>query len=193
MTPAVRTARAEQARNTRRHLLDVALVLFAERGYDGTSLQMIADRMGVTKAAVYYHFHTKADILQALNDAAIEAAAELLDAVSAIGSRRERTERLATGIVDLLLKNRNLMTMLAGDPVMRSRMKQMKSAQGDIRNRAVRTLFGEEATLDQRVAAYAAGAISEIIPYLDDVPDDELRSVLIRTCLHILRVRPRGE
>jgi hypothetical protein len=71
-------------------------------------------------------------------------------------------------------------------------MKAMASTHGDLRDRGVRTLFGDRATLDQRVAAYAAGAISEIVPYLDDVPDDELRSVLIRTCLHILRMPSRG-
>jgi AcrR family transcriptional regulator len=192
MTPAVRTARAEQARETRRRLLDVALDLFAERGYDGTSLQMIADRVGVTKAAVYYHFRTKADILEALNGCAIETMGEVLDAVSQIRSRRERTERLAVGIVDVLLQNRNLMTILAGDPVLHSRMKTVKSAQGDLRERVVDLIFGEDATLDQRVAVYAAGGVTEIIPLLDGVPDDELRSILIHTCLHILRMRPRG-
>jgi AcrR family transcriptional regulator len=192
MTPAVRTARAEQARETRRRLLDVALDLFAERGYDGTSLQMIADKVGVTKAAVYYHFRTKADILEALNECAVEAMDEVLDAVSQIRSRRERTERLAVGIVDVLLQNRNLMTILASDPVLHSRMKTVKSAQGDLRERVVDLIFGEEATLDQRVAVYAAGGVIEIIPLLDGLPDDELRSILIHTCLHILRMRPRG-
>ena len=193
MTPAVRTARAEQARETRRRLLDVALELFAERGYDGTSLQMIADKVGVTKAAVYYHFRTKADILEALSGCAIETMGEVLDAVSQIRSRRERTERLAAGIVDVLMQNRNLMTILAGDPVLNNRMKTVKSAQGDLRERAVDLIFGEDATLDQRVAVYAAGGIVDIVPLLDGVPDDELRSILIHTCLHILRMRPRGQ
>ena len=192
MTAAVGTARAEQARETRRRLLDVALDLFAGRGYDGTSLQMIADKAGVTKAAVYYYFRTKADILEALNECAVETMGEVLDAVSQIRSRRERTERLAVGIVDVLLQNRNLMTILAGDPVLHSRMKTVKSAQGDLRERVVDLIFGEEATLDQRVAVYAAGGVTEIIPLLDGVPDDELRSILIHTCLHILRMRPRG-
>ena len=49
--------------NTRQRIQDVALELFAEQGYEKTSLREIADRLGVTKAALYYHFRTKEDIL----------------------------------------------------------------------------------------------------------------------------------
>ncbi|MFJ3906646.1 TetR/AcrR family transcriptional regulator [Streptomyces sp. NPDC090025] len=53
-----------QARgNTRQRIQDVALDLFAEQGYEGTSLREIAERLDVTKAALYYHFKTKEDIL----------------------------------------------------------------------------------------------------------------------------------
>jgi len=40
--------------------------LLTEVGYEATSLQMIADEMGLTKAAVYYHFRAKTDILHAI-------------------------------------------------------------------------------------------------------------------------------
>jgi len=53
-----------QARgNTRQRIQDVALELFAEQGYEQTSLREIAERLDVTKAALYYHFKTKEDIL----------------------------------------------------------------------------------------------------------------------------------
>jgi len=44
----------------------VALELFAEQGYDKTSLREIAERLGVTKAALYYHFKSKEDIVASL-------------------------------------------------------------------------------------------------------------------------------
>ena len=53
--------------DTRQRILDVALDLFTEQGYDGTSLRQIAERLGVTKAAIYYHFESKEDILLALH------------------------------------------------------------------------------------------------------------------------------
>ena len=53
--------------DTRERILDVALDLFTEQGFDGTSLREIAERLGVTKAALYYHFESKDDILLALH------------------------------------------------------------------------------------------------------------------------------
>jgi AcrR family transcriptional regulator len=52
--------------DTRRQLQSVALELFAERGYDSTSLRELAERLGITKAAVYYHFRSKDEILASL-------------------------------------------------------------------------------------------------------------------------------
>ena len=56
----------ERRTDTREQIRVVALEMFAERGYAGTSLREIAERLGVTKAAVYYHFPTKEDILASL-------------------------------------------------------------------------------------------------------------------------------
>ncbi|MEU3062353.1 helix-turn-helix domain-containing protein [Streptomyces subrutilus] len=52
--------------NTRQRIQDVALELFAEQGYEKTSLREIAERLDVTKAALYYHFKTKEDIIISL-------------------------------------------------------------------------------------------------------------------------------
>ena len=53
---------------TREKIQQVALELFAEQGYDKTSLREIAERLKVTKAALYYHFRTKDDIVASLFD-----------------------------------------------------------------------------------------------------------------------------
>src|SRR6516165_8913480 len=53
--------------STRERILDVALDLFTERGYGDTSLREVADELGFTKAALYYHFEKKEDILLALH------------------------------------------------------------------------------------------------------------------------------
>jgi AcrR family transcriptional regulator len=52
---------------TRERILDVALDLFVEKGYEKTSLREIAERMGFTKAALYYHFASKSELLMALH------------------------------------------------------------------------------------------------------------------------------
>jgi AcrR family transcriptional regulator len=52
--------------DTRERILAVANELFTEQGYEGTSLREISDRLGITKAALYYHFRSKDEILTTL-------------------------------------------------------------------------------------------------------------------------------
>ena len=64
--------------DTRRRALDVALELFAEQGYEKTSLREIAERLDVTKAALYYHFASKEALLAGIVDSLVEPADELV-------------------------------------------------------------------------------------------------------------------
>ena len=62
-------ARARRRRgDTRTRIQQVALELFAEQGYERTSLREIAERLGVTKAALYYHFKSKEDIVRSFTE-----------------------------------------------------------------------------------------------------------------------------
>jgi AcrR family transcriptional regulator len=70
-------------RDTRAEILDVASELFTEKGYDATSLREIADRLGITKAALYYHFRSKDDILRALLEPMNTILADLLERLEA--------------------------------------------------------------------------------------------------------------
>ncbi|MQA94612.1 MAG: TetR family transcriptional regulator [Streptosporangiales bacterium] len=79
--------------DTREQIQEIALELFAEQGYEKTSLREIADRLGVTKAALYYHFKAKDDILRALFDDHLQRVAELADwAEGQPGSQATREE-----------------------------------------------------------------------------------------------------
>ncbi|KUL70003.1 MULTISPECIES: TetR/AcrR family transcriptional regulator [unclassified Streptomyces] len=65
--------------NTRQRIQDVALELFAEQGYEKTSLREIAERLDVTKAALYYHFKTKEEIIVSLFEDLTKPIEELID------------------------------------------------------------------------------------------------------------------
>jgi AcrR family transcriptional regulator len=54
--------------DTRARIQRVALELFAEQGYERTSLREVAERLGVTKAALYYHFKSKEDIVRSFTE-----------------------------------------------------------------------------------------------------------------------------
>ncbi|MEU6556899.1 TetR/AcrR family transcriptional regulator [Streptomyces sp. NPDC046915] len=65
--------------NTRQRIQDVALELFAEQGYEKTSLREIAERLDVTKAALYYHFKTKEEIIVSLFEDLTQPIQELIE------------------------------------------------------------------------------------------------------------------
>jgi AcrR family transcriptional regulator len=73
--------------DTRARIQQVALELFAEQGYDKTSLREIAERLDVTKAALYYHFKSKEDIVRSL----VEDYFGQIDALTAWAKTRPRT------------------------------------------------------------------------------------------------------
>ncbi|WP_430379221.1 TetR/AcrR family transcriptional regulator [Streptomyces sp. B1-3] len=65
--------------NTRQRIQDVALELFAEQGYEKTSLREIAEHLDVTKAALYYHFKTKEEILVSVYDDLTQPILDLIE------------------------------------------------------------------------------------------------------------------
>jgi AcrR family transcriptional regulator len=80
--------------DTRERALAVALELFAHQGYTVTSLREIAERLGVTKAALYFHFRTKEEILHAILRGYLDGIATLVAAAEAEPRSPERQERL---------------------------------------------------------------------------------------------------
>jgi AcrR family transcriptional regulator len=68
---------AERAGDTRERIKQVALEMFTEHGYEQTSLREIAERLGVTKAALYYHFKSKEEIVAAFVEDRVAAMDEL--------------------------------------------------------------------------------------------------------------------
>lgn len=78
------------AGSTRERILDIALALFTEQGYDKTSLRDIAERLGTTKAALYYHFKSKSDILLELHLRLHALGREILDELETLTTGSER-------------------------------------------------------------------------------------------------------
>ncbi|MGP4110018.1 TetR/AcrR family transcriptional regulator [Streptomyces sp. 4N509B] len=73
------STRQPRRSDTRQRIQDVALELFAEQGYEKTSLREIAERLDVTKAALYYHFRTKEDILASVFEDVARPIDELIE------------------------------------------------------------------------------------------------------------------
>ena len=101
----------------RERVLDAAVALFAEHGVHGTSLQMIADRVGVSKAAVYYQFQSKEGIAMEVIRPCIDDIARVIKIADALPDPQQRRAVAVSGLVEMVVRHRRLAVVFYGDPV----------------------------------------------------------------------------
>lgn len=140
----------------RERVLEAALKLFAEHGVGQTSLQMIADELGVTKAAVYFQFKTKEEIVLAVLQPAFDDLATFVPAAEALPARAARLDAALAGLVDLVLEHRRITVVLRGD---RAAAQIIRTHQPllDLIDRLGRLLTGPRPSLSDRVAVAMVG------------------------------------
>jgi AcrR family transcriptional regulator len=183
------------ATDTRTRLLDTALALFAEHGVEGTSLQMIADELGVTKAAVYYHFKTKDEIAEAVAAPLIAQMHQVVEEARDRRTRGAQIDHALAGFVDLVVRHRMLQGLLARDPgILRAVNRSARAPMAwDLRAELGRVFFGPDPTPEDMIMvsvllkglAVAGGA-----PENADVDDETLRGHLFEAGRRLLG-RPR--
>lgn len=101
------------ATDTREQILLAARELILERGYEGTSFAAIAERLGVSKTAVAYHFHPKETLLAALLLPGLEDIQALL--AEPADGRTAGRQRFATSYLEALLRHREVIGVLVND------------------------------------------------------------------------------
>ena len=172
-------------------VVDAAIDLFAEHGVGGTSLQMIADQIGVTKAAVYHQFNTKEEIVLAAAEAELARLAAVIDAAETEASRKRARDVLVTGIVDLAVDRRRTVNTILRDPVIVGYFAEHKRFR-DVMHRLQHVLIGDDAGPEARVrTAMLIAAISGAImhPFVADLDDEMLRRELVRLARGFLGLR----
>jgi AcrR family transcriptional regulator len=101
--PEVRR-KQQRSIDTQRKVLRVARRLFARKGFSGTSTGEILERAGISRGALYHHYASKQDILQAVFEELQEELAERVRQAAAAERRPERTLRAAAdGFLDACL------------------------------------------------------------------------------------------
>jgi AcrR family transcriptional regulator len=163
-------------------VLDAALKLIAERGVSGTSLQMIADVIGVTKAAVYHQFKTKDEIVLVVAESQLPTMEAALDTAEAAESRDKAREVLLGSLIDLAVQHRNLVGLLQTDPVMARLLADHERFQKLIQRMYV-VLIGDDPDPDawMQVAMLSAAIGGAVMhPLMGELDDDTLRRQLHR-------------
>jgi len=153
------------AEQTRRRILDAALELFTEQSYAGTPVRDIAERLGMTKAALYYHFASKEALLVAL-------AEPVIDELDACARDAERSGADTAGIirrlVDLFDDQRHLMKGMLHDASARKVLVEGQHMFAGLR-RLERALAGSAEPADVLRARCAVGAIRGAVMTTEDI------------------------
>ncbi|MGP4055287.1 TetR/AcrR family transcriptional regulator [Mycobacterium sp. 4D054] len=165
----------------RERVLDAALALFADHGVSGTSLQMIADRLGVTKAAVYYQFHSKDEIALAVVKPVYDDIEHLLRIAETLPSAAARRSVSMAGLVELIIRHRRISSVFYGDPTVHRLLEDYDDFRR-IGERLASVLLGPDPNNATRVAismlsAGVHGCVTD--PTIADLADAELQQVLL--------------
>ena len=189
------TADEPGERSTRQRILDIALELFTENGFDKTSLREIADRLGFTKAAIYYHFASKEDILMAIHLRLHEFGREALDSISRTDATPEVWAGLLDRWIDQMLENRALFLFHERNQAALEHLhkERHEADHEDLQVRFREALSNPAIDLEQRVRmASAFGAVMASLALagdvFSDVPSDQLGRLLRDAVGDLLRI-----
>ncbi len=183
--------------DTRARIQQVAVELFAEHGYDKTSLREIAELLDVTKAALYYHFKSKEDIVASL----VEDAYAKIDVLIAWARQQPLTPQARMEILRRYLRLvadfNSVFRMLHQNQAAVNSLDSAKSQGALYRERAralAETLAGPQAPLPERARAMMViGGINIAWAFFEaDADHDELSAALLRGASEVIEGQPAG-
>jgi AcrR family transcriptional regulator len=169
-------------------IIDAAFDLFAEHGVNGTSLQMIADAIGVTKAAIYHQFKTKDEIVFAAVEVELVKVEVALDAADAEEDPARGRELVLAQVIDLAVQRRTMVSAVQHDPVVVRFLAKHEPFRA-LMDRLTTVMTGGDTSADARVrTAMASAAIGGAVldPLVADLDDATLRSLLLHLACGLL-------
>ncbi|WP_086841920.1 TetR/AcrR family transcriptional regulator [Amycolatopsis kentuckyensis] len=170
--------------DTKQRILDVARDLFSKQGVQRTSLQDIADRLGITKPALYYHFPSREDLVRSIIQPLLDDGEEFLRTQEARGDTPVR--ELIEGFFDFNHRHRAPVIMLLAEMPTLADLGLIDRVLG-WRRRLTELICGPEPTLDQSArAVLALGGLQDVCMQFPDAPVEELRAAAVAGALDAL-------
>ena len=146
-----------RAGGTRQRILDIARELFARQGFTGTSIADIAGELGTTTAALYYHFRSKADILNALLAEPMVAYSRIIETLE---SGNPSAEDLLSAFIDLTVDSRELAAIIDRDPAVLAMIdEQLSRTSEEMTQQVMVALAGPGADRASLIRANAAFSV----------------------------------
>ena len=160
--------RSRRGTQTRSQILDASLKLFSERGFARTTVRDIARDAGITDAAIYYHFTSKRELMEALaEERGFVSRIQRLENASTDYPLRETLFWMARGAIDIMDENRDFLRLIL-----------------------VEGLVGDEVALDQYqrlVSRWEQGLVSVLQRYVEkgEMRGDDL-DTLARHIIYVI-------
>ena len=123
--------RTRRGPHTRQQILDASLRLFSERGFARTTVRDIARQAGITDAAIYYHFESKRELLEALvEERGFLSSLQNLARLQADAPLQETLHWTARGAINIMDENRDFLRLiimegLGGDEAAREQYRRL--------------------------------------------------------------------
>ena len=179
--------------DTRETIRAVALELFSTKGFEQTSLREIAERVGLTKASLYYHYSSKQALLLAVVEPVLTGWRAIADEAELLDHTPVNVRRVVERCLDVLLRNRAIVNVFQRDPagvalVARSLWEDSLT----LGRKLVGWLAGPAPTTAEQLRAVAAmevlGSVLAAPTYGVESPESELRDVLLLATLDVLHL-----
>jgi AcrR family transcriptional regulator len=180
--------------DTRGAIRDVAIELFAQHGYGRTSLREIAERLGMTKAALYYHYPSKQSLLLAIIEPLISEWKTAADKAETMQHSTFTVRQVLGDCLDVLLRHRAIAGMFTRDgAAVFEAIGHLYQDILDTHQRLHTWLAGPSPSGADRVRAFAATEVLSTAlaggPAIEDTSDEELRAILLDAAGAVLQLR----
>jgi AcrR family transcriptional regulator len=176
--------------DTRTRLIEAAIDLFTQHSFAGTSLQMIADELGLTKAAIYHHFRTREQLLAAVIEPMLDELRTVVKSAETKHTPHARAEHMLNGYAALAVRNRGLVAVLATDPSVATVLTD-RAEWGKLIMRQLALLADVDPgpAGEVKAAMVFAGMAGAAGPTWGNLDDDALREHLVDAGRRILGLR----
>jgi AcrR family transcriptional regulator len=171
---------------TRRRIQEVARDLFLQQGVQRTSLQDIANKLGITKPALYYHFASRDDLVRSILVPLIEEGEQFV--VDQETRRHTDTRDLLEGYFDFFYRHRQDLVLVLAEWTTLADLGLIDKVLA-WHGRLGRLVFGQNPTLAQATRAVVAlGGLQDCCLQFPDTPHKQLRDNAVAAALAALGV-----
>jgi AcrR family transcriptional regulator len=171
---------------TRERIQAAARELFAQQGVQKTSLQEIADKLGITKPALYYHFASREDLLRSIVGPLIDAGTRFVEEQEKATTIEARA--LLEEYFDFHYEHRNDLLLLLSELTTLADLGLIEVVLA-WRGRLTDLLYGPDAPLDLAARAVVAlGGLQDCAVTFGDAPRAELREASVNAAMSALNL-----